>query len=211
MVVKLLVEPVLYFSGSAISFIFDKICTSLSLHKTINELRAEVNKVQRANKELRGENDRLQENTTKLREVENELEELSILQGQSVDVLLKQVREFKEIQENVKEHLEAKVIQNLISVVMHSDDDKDFVIDPEEIDGLILRLKAIDGVDFSEENFAKALRRSGYDPGSVNVKEGGYNIKVVLEVMKNLVDDDVPEKDCIFSIKTDRVLGGRDG
>ena len=57
-----------------------------------------------------------------------------------------------------QESLEAKIMQNLISVIMTSDNDKDFLIDPEEVDALMLRLKKIDGVDFSEENFVKAVR-----------------------------------------------------
>ena len=99
-------------------------------------------------------------------------------------------------------------MQNLISVVLTSDKDSDFVIDPEEIDHLKLRLKAIDGVDFSEENFKKALKMSGYDPDSVDVQKGGYNIKAVLDVMKNLLDDDVPEEDNIFTIKPEAFTSG---
>ena len=54
--------------------------------------------------------------------------------------------------------------------------------------------------------FNKALQRSGYDPSNVDVKAGGFNIKVVLDVMKNLLDDDVPEEDNIFTIDPDRVI-----
>ena len=106
----------------------------------------------------------------------------------------------------VKENLEAKVIQNLISVVMRSDNDKDFVIDPEEVDALILRLKNIDGVDFSEENFQKALEKAGYDPTKVDVKKGGYSIQAVIEVIKNLMDDEVPAEDNIFTIQPEKLL-----
>lgn len=93
--------------------------------------------------------------------------------------------------------------------MLKSDQDADFIIDPEEIAGLKLRLDTIDGVDFSEENFNKALQRSGYDPNSVDVKAGGFNIKVVLDVMKNLLDDDVPEEDNIFTIKPDKLIAAQ--
>lgn len=144
-----------------------------------------------------------------LKEAEVKLAELSVLQGRNVDELVEQVREFKKIQVQVKESLEAKVIQNLISVVLKSDQDADFIIDPEEIAGLKLRLNTIDGVDFSEENFNKALQRSGYDPNNVDVQAGGFNIKIVLDVMKNLLDDDVPEEDNIFTINPDQVIAAQ--
>ena len=97
-------------------------------------------------------------------------------------------------------------MQNLISVIMTSDSDKDFLIDPEEVDTLMLRLKKIDGVDFSEENFAKAVKKAGYDPEKVKASKDGYPILAVIEVMKNLFDDDVPEEENIFTIKTDEVM-----
>ena len=52
-------------------------------------------------------------------------------------------------------------------LVLTSDVDSDFIIDPEEIDMLKMHLMAIDGVDFSEENFKKALKRSWYDPDRI--------------------------------------------
>ena len=147
------------------------------------------------------------DNAYRLKETEAKLEEISILQGVSVDTLVAQVKEFKEVQADMKESLQTKVLQNLIGVVITADKDKDFVIDPEEVDGLVVRLKSMDGVDFSEENFNKAVTKSGYDPSDAT--KGGYSINVVIEVMRNLLDDDVPDEDNIFTLKTDTIIAGK--
>jgi hypothetical protein len=136
-----------------------------------------------------------------LQEVENKLSDLSVLQGQSVDELVEQVREYKEISEKVEENVKSQIVQNLISVIFTADRDRDFIIDPEEVDGLKQRLTLIDGVDFSEENFNKALVTAGHDPTQIDVKKGGYSIQAVIKVLRNLMDNDVPEEDNIFTIQ----------
>lgn len=88
-------------------------------------------------------------------------------------------------------------MQNIISVVFSADSDGDFKINPHEVDTLKLRLKTIDGVDFSEENFEKAMKKASSD---------GHDIQALLEVMKNLYDDEVPAEDNIFTIKTEEVM-----
>mmetsp|Transcript_20921 Transcript_20921/g.27503 ORF Transcript_20921/g.27503 Transcript_20921/m.27503 type:complete len:184 (-) Transcript_20921:132-683(-) len=178
-------------------FLYDTCIAPCMLHRTLNEVRKEVNRLEEENDKLKVQNKRLEENTKKLKEVEGKLEEISILQGQNVDVLVEQVREFKSIQERVKENLEAKVMQNLISVVFSADSDGDFKIDPEEVEGLKLRLKTIEGVDFSEDNFEKALKSASKD---------GYDIQALLDVMKNLFDEEVADEDNIFTIKTETIL-----
>jgi hypothetical protein len=46
---------------------------------------------------------------------------------------------------------------------MRSDQDEDFVIAPDEVDRLVLRLKNIPGVEFDEEKFRKVLKKEGGD------------------------------------------------
>lgn len=186
--------------------VVDHVLGIFGLNDSVNRLQNEVNKLQQENEKLKEQVAKLDQVEQRLRETQSKLQDISVFQGKSVDTLVQQVREFKKIQERVKESLEAKVIQNLISVVLTADADRDFMIDPEEIDELKIRLKAIDGVDFSEKNFHKALVKSGFDPLSVNVRKGGFSIQAVLDVMKNLMDDSVPEKDNIFTIHTEEVL-----
>ena len=179
------------------AFCFSNPC----FRKTLNDIREEVNVLAAENDELKKQNTELEQNTKKLQVVEKQLEELAILQGKSVDELSLQVREYREIQEKVEENVKAQIIQNLISVIFTADNDRDFIIDAEEVDGLKYRLTTIEGVDFSEENFNKALTKAGYDPSKIDVKKGGFSIQAVIEVLRNLQDNDVPEDENIFTIK----------
>ena len=172
------------------AFCFSNPC----FRKTLNDIREEVNVLAAENDELKKQNTELEENTKKLQVVEKQLEELAILQGKSVDELSLQVREYREIQEKVEENVKAQIIQNLISVIFTADNDRDFLIDDTEIDGLKYRLGAIEGADFSEENFSKALIKADCDKGTCS-------IQVVIEVLRNLNDQDCPEEESIFMIK----------
>ena len=93
-----------------------------------------------------------------------------------------------------QKNLEASIIQNLLSVIVHSDKDNDFQIDPNEVPTLVLKLQNLNGVTFNEANFRKAMKSSG------------YSLRAVLEITKNLLDDKIPEKDNIFVVKTERLL-----
>jgi DNA repair exonuclease SbcCD ATPase subunit len=169
--------------------------------QTLKEIRQEVNTLSLENEKLKTQNTELEKNTKKLQEVEKQLSDLSVLQGQSVDELVKQVREYREISEKMEENVKSQIVQNIISVIFTADQDRDFTIDAEEVDGLKNRLTSIDGVDFSEENFYKALVKAGYDPSKIDIKKGGYSIQAVVEVLRNLMESDVPEEDNIFTIQ----------
>lgn len=134
------------------------------------------------------------------------MQQLSKLQGQSVDTLLKQIDEYRIIQAKVQQSLESQIIQNLIDVVIRSDNDQDFIIDKNEVDGLLSRLKSIEGVNFSEANFAKAIAKAGFDVQAVMEKRGGFDLTAVIAVVKNLLDDRVPAKENIFQIDVQRLL-----
>jgi len=183
--------------------VLDHLSAMFGLNQTLNKLRHQVNELSRQNAILAGQVDQLETVQQRLAETESKLRQLSVLHGQSVDVLVAQVQEFRKIQAKMEDNLQAKVIQNLISVVLTADLDQDFLIDPEEIDHLEFRLKCIDGVDFSETNFRKALAESG--PNTINVREGGFSIKAVLAVIKNLMDESVPEDENIFNLHPEKL------
>ena len=72
---------------------------------------------------------------------------------------------YKLIQQRAKEDLKTKLKQTLLSVVMRSDVDQDYQIDPEEVDVLVLRLNSIPNVQFNEAVFfRKAIKM---DTGSM--------------------------------------------
>lgn len=101
------------------------------------------------------------------------------------DKLVQQVNEYQRIQQNIKTDLRSKIQQTLLNVMMKSDQDEDFEIDPEEIDRLVLRLKNIPGVKFDEAKFRKAIARDGGD--------------ILLFAERHFGDKAKPTKDAIFT------------
>uniref|UniRef100_A0A7S2DX52 Uncharacterized protein n=1 Tax=Helicotheca tamesis TaxID=374047 RepID=A0A7S2DX52_9STRA len=171
-----------------------KLTNMEALRALARKMREQVKLFAKQNKRLKSENDRLEKNVNRLKSTESALEEISKQQGQSVEMLIKQVEEFKKIQKDIKQSLEAQIIQNLISVIMAADQDGDFVMEDGEIDELILRLNSVEGVQIDEVLFKKVLKKSN------------HSLSAVLEIVRNLLDDKVPEEENIFKIVTNKLL-----
>jgi hypothetical protein len=77
-------------------------------------------------------------------------------------------------------------MQNLLSVVMASDADKDMVVDKEEIDTLISRIEGIGGVEVKKDKFRAAF--------------AGNSVSSLMNIVSNLLRDDVKPEDQIFVI-----------
>jgi hypothetical protein len=78
-------------------------------------------------------------------------------------------------------------MQNLLSVVMASDKDKDMVVDKEEIDTLMKRIEGIGGVQVREDKFRAAF--------------AGNSVSSLMNIVSNLLRDDVKPEDQIFVIE----------
>ena len=91
-------------------------------------------------------------------------------------------------------------------VVIQADNDRDFMIDKDKIDNLLMQLKSIEGVDFSESNFCRAIAKAGYDVDKLLEGDKGLDLEIVLAVTKNLMDDWVPHCNSIFYIEPQKLL-----
>lgn len=159
-----------------------------ALKETHEAIRREVDHLKMENERLEGSVEELTATVDRLEDVEEAFKIITDTQGQNVEEFTKQVETNKEILSKMKKNLKANVLQNLLSVIIRSDTDNDFVIDPEEIDDLITRIKRINGCNLNEGRFRDAI-----------VKSGG-NLKAVMDVVKNLLSDDVSSENQIFTI-----------
>lgn len=167
-----------------------------TLREVHNKLRQEVNRLQIENNELTATNTELEGQVEKVKEVEQGLSDVLSAQGQQVDTFVATVKENQVVLDKIKENLEAKISQDILSVVMQSDRDGDFTIDPEEIDVLILRLNNAQGVDLEEDKFRQML------------KDSGYHVSAVLSILKNMMDTDVKEEDRVIHVNTRGIKPG---
>jgi len=153
-----------------------------------NALRAKVNDLHEENDRLGGNVDKLEKNVSKIEDLEKDLGKLA--DTSNVDRLVKLVKEQGEVIAEMKNNLEQRVIHDVMDVVFRSDRNRDFMIGPREIKELTMRLNNVAGIDFSEEKFLALLG-----------KKKKYTLSNIMDLMRNLLDDDVPEELNVIEVK----------
>lgn len=158
-----------------------------TLQETKMALQRQVDQFVEQNQKLVQNVDKVTASVDRLEEIDQALQIISSKQHTSVEAFAEQVKDNQRILQQMKGNLRANVLQNLLSVILRSDADKDFVINENEVDSLIRRLQNISGVKVHSERFRAAL---GNDT----------NVHAVMEVCKNLLRADVPPEERIFEL-----------
>eukprot|EP00980_Cylindrotheca_fusiformis_P018119 scaffold5827_cov97-Cylindrotheca_fusiformis.AAC.3 len=159
----------------------------ITLKETAAAVQVEVDRLKNENNRLSTSVDELGSSIDDLKEVENALQVITSMQGSSVSEFEKQVEENKDILARMKKSTKGRVIQNLISIIYRGDEDADDLIDPEEVEKVIKGLEKITGVEVNEDKLREAI--------------SGKSIDSVIEVVKNLSNDDLPPEQRIFNVK----------
>lgn len=166
-----------------------KLTDIMALKETHAAITREVDRLESENIRLNETVGKLSSTMDKLEDVEGALDVITQTQGQSVDAFREQVKENREIMEQMRKNHRANMLQNLLQVVIRSDQDDNMQIEEDEIAPLIGRIKKINGVEVMEDRFAEAIYSSG---GSLSS---------VMDIIKGLMANDVPGGEEIFIIK----------
>jgi len=161
----------------------------VALQETHKALAEQVERLGKENMRLHETVVDLSETVDRLEDVEQALDVITQTQGQSIEAFEEQVADNREILNKMQSNLKANVLQNLLQVVIRSDKDENMNIEEHEIGDLIDRIKGINGVEVNESRFTDAITSSG---GS---------LQCVMDIIRNLMDDNVSEGDEIFIIK----------
>lgn len=161
----------------------------VALQETHKALAEQVERLGKENTRLHETVVDLSETVDRLEDVEQALDVITQQQGQSVEAFEEQVADNREILNKMQSNLKANVLQNLLQVVIRSDKDENMTIEEHEIGDLINRIKGINGVEVNEPRFRDAITSSG---GS---------LQCVMDIIRNLMDDNVTEGEEIFVIK----------
>jgi len=157
-----------------------------ALQETQHAVKAEVDKLQQENVRLGKNVDELTTSVQHLEDVQQALSAITSTQDHSIDTFKKQVEDNKTILKQMQSNLKASVLQNLLSVILRSDTDGDLVIDEAEIASLVRRIQNISGVNVNEDRFRQAI--------------SGKSVQAVMEIVKNLLNDDTPPDQRIFEL-----------
>lgn len=160
-----------------------------ALQETHKALSEQVDRLGRENNRLHDTVEDLTNTVDRLEDVEQALDVITQTQGQSIAAFEEQVSDNRDILNKMQSNLKANVLQNLLQVVIKSDQDENLQIEEHEIGDLISRIKGINGVEVNEVLFRQAITNSG---GS---------LQCVMDIIRNLMDDNVSEGDEIFVIK----------
>lgn len=162
------------------------------MRNALNKLRADANELSYQNNVLQGEVDKVESHVNDLKSAESTLSDIAVSQQTDVKMLVDLVKENKVILNGMKEMLEGEALADLMEVVLVSDRDEDFKIDPEEINAFILRLKNLNGVDFDEDEFRKILTTNELD------------IQFVMLLVRDMIDDTTESK--VMKVNVDKMI-----
>jgi len=157
------------------------------LQETAAVIQEEVEKLKTENIRLTKYIDDLGNTIDDLQDVEAALDVISNTQGQSVSALEKQVQENKDILSKMKKSTKGRVIQNLISIIYRGDENLDDVISDAEATKVMNNLSKIAGLTVHEQKLREAIT--------------GKSVEAVIDVVKNLLGNDVPDDQKIFEVK----------
>uniref|UniRef100_A0A7S2S7B0 Uncharacterized protein n=1 Tax=Eucampia antarctica TaxID=49252 RepID=A0A7S2S7B0_9STRA len=162
-----------------------------SFREQQNALRETVNQITEENNKLKGNVDRLETSVDQLEEVEKNLSKLA--NTDNVDRLVSAVKETKKLNKEIKENLEARIAQDIITTVLRCDRDGDLALGKGEMNRLCFRLQSSAGYDFNDKKFRAVV-------GKPDVA-GGYSIGKIMQVIRNLLDDKLSKEENIFELK----------
>mmetsp|Transcript_24117 Transcript_24117/g.39909 ORF Transcript_24117/g.39909 Transcript_24117/m.39909 type:complete len:269 (-) Transcript_24117:1065-1871(-) len=159
-----------------------------------NQLRSSVNDLQEQNNILTTSLDKLDVQVTNLEGIEESLQKVATDAQTSVNRLTDIVIRNGEIQAQIKKNLANQVLSSLVSIVVNTDSDRDFTLNDFELNILILRLKGVKGVGFDETNFRKVIPKAPVP------------LQSIMRLVRNLLDDDVPEQENVFHMNPKEML-----
>lgn len=151
-----------------------KITQIEALKETCEVMEGEVQTMAAENIRLAAHVEKMEASVANLSKLEDTLEAVNALQGDSIQKLQEQVQESKEILSNMKQNAKAVIMQNLITTLLAADENQDLLLSDEEIDDLIHHLESIHGVELKED----VIRQT--------IVSKGRSVPAIMEVAKNI-------------------------
>jgi hypothetical protein len=156
------------------------------LRQQQNALRHSTNDFQLQNEVLHRKLTRLDSSVSNLEAVEQELA-LYAKDDTELRRLQHIVARQAEVHVAMRKCLQRQVVSDILEIVVGSDRDRDFAISAQELETMVLRMKALSGVRFNERNFR------------AHMADGDRSISCVMKMIRQLMMDDDDSND-IFTL-----------
>jgi len=144
-----------------------KITQVEALKETNEAMEEEVTKLTAENNRLEAQVQKMEETVANLADLEDTLEAVNALQGESVQKLQEQLQDSREILKNMNQNRRATILQNLVTVLLATDENQDMLLSDPEIDSLIQKLEGINGVELKEDRVRQTIIEQGRSVGAI--------------------------------------------
>ena len=114
------------------------------------------------------------------------MQTLQSVQGRSLTELEDQMEDSRKILARMGDNYKARLLQNLISIVLALDDDGSGCLSDAGVNKLIVRIGAIKGVKLKEDKLREEITRHG------------RSVQAIMGVLRHLLTNDVPTEHNIF-------------
>lgn len=131
-----------------------------TLREQQNELRTQINSFNQMNDELTKSIESVVDETEKIEQVNNELEVFAKSAGTSAERLVELCNEQNDIHTQLQKHLQAKILQQIVTITLQSDMNQNYIVSENEVNVLIERLQHIPGMVFHVDTFRHILNQS---------------------------------------------------
>jgi len=156
-----------------------------ALRSLNNVLRNDARDLEEATDELKREIDELRPEAQRAAGAEEELQEATRAQGRNADAMIDLVKENEQVLADMKDNLRQRIVQDVLGLVIRSDEDNDGLFSDKEVHLLAFKIKlqlGVYGVEFDEYKFQKVLRR------------GSSSMAQAVQITKRLIPD-LPEEE----------------
>lgn len=134
-----------------------KIAGVTSLRDALNRVRGQVNSLGKQNRKLTKSRKNMSKQVIRLKQCEEKLSDTVERNGVSVDQFIELVEENQKIMSKMKEHFDAKIVQDCVRIIIKYDKDKDYILSTREMPMLIYALKSFDINIENSDEFKAAL------------------------------------------------------
>ena len=133
----------------------------------------------------------------RLQHVEGKLSDIAQKSGTQVAVLTATVQENGRVQNQIKKILRLQVMQQIMTACLQADSDRDFVLGPQEVKMLEVRLSNIPGIDFHKDNFEHFLQSD----------QGELTLADVCNIARHLDDESsIPQEQRLVMYATQKLV-----
>ncbi len=155
-----------------------------TLREQQNELRTQINSFNQINDQLTKSIASIEDDTEKIEQVNTELQVVANSTGTTANRLIELCNEQQDINAQLQKHLQAKIIQQIVTITLQSDTNQNYIVSENEVNILIQRLQQIPGVVFQVDRFHQILNQS--EP------KGALTLTDICRIARNMQQNATP-------------------